>query len=84
MVGVIEPDRAQAAEEVEPLAQVELRRHLDPGGQPHIGQSHRAQQNGIVLLALLERFFGERIAATQALPRPSGELVDLELHAVQP
>jgi hypothetical protein len=48
VVGVVEMDGPQPGIELEPLAQVELRRNLHAGCQPHVGQTHRAEQHGVV------------------------------------
>ena len=58
-------DRAQAAVEIQPLAQVELRRHLDAARPAHAGQAHRAEQDGVELAQPLEDALRQRIAALQ-------------------
>ncbi len=56
----IGPHRAHAGEELEDLAQIDLRRDLPPVGIAHVGQAHGPQQDGVGLLGALDHFVGQR------------------------
>ncbi len=76
-------DRPQSAVQVQPLAQIELGRHLHPTRPAHGGQSHGAQQNGVELLNPLKGGRRQRIAAAQILGRAHREFLVFEVHATQ-
>ena len=70
--GVEQVDRSQPAVQVEPLAQVELRRHLDAARPAHAGQPHGPQQDGVELGQAVESRWqaaDRRCAGTRPRPR---------------
>ena len=73
VVLVEEIDRAEAAIEIELLAQVELRRHLDAGGPAHVGQSHGAEQDGVEFLGALEGGGRQGVARAEVLAGADAE-----------
>ena len=48
-------DRPDAGIELEAIAEIEMRRDFGAVGIPHVGQSHRAEQDGIGRLGSLQR-----------------------------
>ena len=50
-----DPNRPHARIELEAIAEVEVRRHFGAVGIAHVGQSHRAEQDGVGRFGALQR-----------------------------
>jgi hypothetical protein len=83
MGGVIQAEGADPVVEIELLAQVDLRRHLDAVGPAHLRQAHRPQEDRVAGAAALDHVRWQRIAVAPVLGRPGGELLGREAYPVE-
>src|SRR5215475_7285662 len=80
---MIEPNRADTRVKLEPLAKVELRRHLGPIWPPHARKAHSPEQNRVGFLAPVEGGGGQRIAAAKVLAGPHRVFFELEANVFE-
>ena len=81
MAFVEETNGPDAVKQIELLAEIDLRRHLDPAWPTDGGQAHGPEQNGIGLADAVERGRRERVAAAEKFAGADGVFNELEASA---